>query len=59
MIFIGITLMLLTLFALMSGVGLMVFGGEEMNRKYSTRLMGIRVALQFLSVVFVLSYFIL
>ena len=57
MMFIGLALMLLTLLTLMSGVGLMVFGGPEMNKKYATKLMGIRVTLQFLSVAFVLAYF--
>jgi hypothetical protein len=57
MIMIGLILMFLTLMTLMSGVTLMVFGGEDLNRRYSSKIMALRVLLQFLCIGFLLVSF--
>jgi|LakMenEpi03Aug12_release.lakeMendotaPanAssembly.Ray.scaffolds.fasta_scaffold4666725_1 hypothetical protein len=57
MIIAGLILMVLTFLTLMSGVGLMVFGGPDLNRKYSYKIMTLRVALQFCCIAFLLVSF--
>jgi hypothetical protein len=50
MIITSFILMILTFLTLMSGVGLMAFGGPDLNRRYSSKIMALRVLLQFLCI---------
>ena len=58
MIISALILMILTFLTLIVGVVLMVFGGEDLNRKYSSKIMSLRVFLQFCCLILLIVSFI-